>query len=273
MKQTTWYVVRFALFAVVLGLAVGCGQDNKPVPAGPKGGPGGPKGGGRQTGAAKDPKFKLTAEDMAKEVIADQKAALAKYENQVGELEGLVNRDNQVIAEHAIYVAGAKKQPTDVLGLNILCTLADEGKDKVWWLGKGQKVKVVGQVTGANSFAIALDRCSVTPLGESPTPKVTAEQIAADFAKDEEAAKKKYKIENFMPQEIIVEGTVADLEKKNDFHLAKLAGADGVTVSCTIDKKTWEGLKKGDKVTIKGDLSVFSDKKVGIDTAFLLKKG
>ncbi len=268
MIQNAHYSIRVVLFAMGLVLVAGCGKpESKPGPGNPK---------VSDSGAAKNPEIKTTAEELAKEVLADQKAAGTKYDGKVVELQGKVDTANQVVTDNkGFYLTGAKKKPTDVVGLNVLCMPVAGEKDKVGWLGKGQKVKVVGKVTGVNAFAVSLAQCTFTEEDKSTTPKVTVEELTSEFAKDAEAAKKKYKIENLNSQEIILEGTVADKEKKGDFHTVKLAGTDGLTVSCTVSKQNWEELKKGDKVTIKGDLSGYyaADKKVNVNTAFVLKKG
>jgi hypothetical protein len=261
--------LRPVLFALVVAFAAGCGNtDTKPgsPTTSSKAGAGGPQ----------EPAYKLTAEALAKEALADAQAASAKYTGKVVELEGQVDSANRIISDNkGVFLTGAKKKPTDVIALNILCMPVESSKDKVWWLGKGHKVKAVGKVTAINGFIISLDECTITGQGASPTPKVTAEELTGEFAKDEEAAKKKYLGDGVNPKEIIVEGTVAALDKtKNDFYIARLEGKGGLTVGCTLDKKEWEGLKKGDKVTIKGDLSGFrkDDKNVNVNTAFLLKK-
>jgi hypothetical protein len=258
--------LRIVLFTLMVALVAGCGGgDSKPG-----------KPGDSHKAVAQDPAFKLTAEAFAKEALGNQKGASDKYNGKVVELEGQVDSANRVITDKGIYLTGAKKNPTDVVGLNLLCTPGESAKEKIWWLGKGQKVKVVGKVIGISPLAIYLDECTITEQGQSPTPKVTADELTEAFSKDEEAAKKKYGGDALSPKEIIVEGTVAALDKtKNDFYIARLEGKGGLTVGCTLDKKEWESLKKGDKVTIKGDLSGFykDEKNVNVNTAFVLKKG
>jgi len=136
---------------------------------------------------------------------------------------------------------------------------------------------VVGQVVGVSSSGIPLDRCAITEVDSNPTARVTAEALVGEFAKDEAAAKKKYAESDFVMKEVIVEGTVVGTESKPDgsFHYVDLAGKNGQTVRFTVDKATKDELKKGDKVTMKGDLSLYDkDKKqLTVNTAFLLKKG
>jgi len=226
---------------------------------------------------AQKPEIKTTAEGLAKEAIADPKAAETKYKDKVVELEGKIDFANKIIGNgKAFHLAGAKKNPKDVVSVGIICFPTDAEQEKIWWLGKGQKVKVIGHVTGINTLGVYLDRCTVQELEKSPTVQISAEDLTAEFAKDEAAGKKKYLTEEGDPKEIIIDGTVTDLEQSKDgLYTAKLAGKDGLTVNCTINKETYESLKKGDKVTIKGDLSGFykNEKHVNVNTAFVLKKG
>ncbi len=257
-----------------LAFAAGCGGQRPSSPAGTAAG----KGPGTPAAAPADkPEVKTTAEGLAKEVLADEKAAAEKYKGKVVEVEGAVAFANAFLGNGRMFhLSGAKKKPTDVVGLNLFCVPAAAHKDKVWWLGKGQKVQVVGRVTGVTSSAVYLDQCAVTELEPSPTPRLTAEQLTGEFAKDEAAAKAKYLTKEGYPKEVIVEGTVAGRETTKDgFHTVKLAGKEGLAVSCTVDKETYEGLKDGDKVTLKGDLSGLyqGHKAVIVNTAFVLKKG
>jgi hypothetical protein len=198
---------------------------------------------------------------------------LEKYNGKIIEVEGPIEFANTWISERVIILAGAKKNPGDLLGVNIHCVPLGGEKDKAWWLGKGQKVKVTGEVVGVNATGIGLQQCTFQESEPNPTMKVSAEQLTADFSKDEAAAKKKYLADGILPKEIIVEGTIGDLVKsKNDFYIAKLSGTDGVTVDCTVSKRAWEGLKKGQKVSVKGDCSGFEkkDKEVTVNSAFVL---
>jgi len=264
------------LLALGVVLTTGCGTKGTPMNV--KGVPA--PTGTRPTdeGPATNPEIKTTAEAFAKEVLADEKAAESKYKGKVVELEGQVQYANKIIGnDRMITLVGAKKKPTDVVGLNIACVPAAEGKDKMWWLGRGEKVKVIGRVSPyMSTSSVTLEQCTITEVGKNPTPQVTAEALVEEFVKDEGAAKKKYTESEFVMKEVIVEGTVAGTESKPDgsFHLVDLAGKNGYTVRCTVPKDVKDSLKKGDRVTMKGDLSLFDkDKKqLTVNTAFLLKK-
>ena len=230
-----------------------------------------------QEGPATNPTIKTTAEAMAKEVFANKKVAEMKYKDTVVELEGQVQTANFMVGNGKwIILKGATEKKSFKRELTIMCMPMAAGLDKAWWLGEGQKVKVIGQVVRVSSDEISLERCTITEQGPNPTEKVTAENLTAAFAKDEAAATTKYITENRRFQEIIVEGTVADSgpEANPDFFKVKLAGKDGLTVYCFGSKETLEGLKKGDKVTIKGFIGKFDkgEKHLIVGSAFLLKK-
>jgi hypothetical protein len=275
MRKLTHSGLGIVLLTSCFVLAAGCAKKD---PMQPTSGPSGPT--TASDAPAKDPEIKTTAEAMAKEVIADEKAAAAKYKDKVVEVEGKVFAANRIIGNNRqITLVGAKKKPTDVLGVDVACIPAAANLDQAWSLGRGQKVKVVGQVVAVSAGfgGITLDRCSVTEVDKSPTPTVTADALVGEFAKDPEAAKKKYTESDFVMKEVIVEGTVADSTSSPDgtFHFVDLEGKNGQTVRFTVNKETKDSLKKGDKVTMKGDVSLYDkDKKqLTVNTAFVLKKG
>jgi hypothetical protein len=272
-----------ALLALSLAVVTGC--DTKGPATDAKGTPGAsedkspPRAGKTKAGndpPAKNPEFKTTAEALVKEFLAGDKAALAKYKNKVVEIDGSVLFANQIIGADRITLTGAKKNPTDIASVDVSCILSSAGLEKAWWLGRGQKVKVVGKVVDYTStFGVFLGHCTVAEAGANPTPKVTAEALVEEFVNNPEAAEKKYTESEYVKKEVIVEGIVHATEARSDgFYFVILAGKDGSTVSFTVDKNATEELKKGDKVTLKGDLSLFdkNKKQLTVNTAFVLKK-
>jgi hypothetical protein len=274
MKERYMTITRNAglLSLCLAGCALTLGCDKPAAPASPSSGE--RPGGGASPKQAPAAAFKVNAADLAKEFIADPKAALEKYNGKVIEVEGTVAYANKIINnDRGFLLTGAKKNPNDIVGLNISCETVPAQQDKMWWLGQGQKVKVVGEVFNANNFHVSLKDCQFTELEKSPTPSVSAKELAEAFTKDEAAAKEKYRSKDG-PNEIIVTGVVAGLEEKGGFSSVKLEGAGPVVVSCTVNKKDYDAVKKGDKVTMKGDLSIFdkTDHTITVNTAFLLKK-
>lgn len=216
----------------------------------------------------KKAEFTLAAVDLVKEFIADEKAATAKYKDKIVEVEGVVNTANQELHKGSFSLTGAKKTPTDIAQLLVFCNPVPSQQPRMPWLAKGQKVRVRGQLT-ANSLALRLLNCQFWELEPPSTPKLTAVQLTEEYAKDEAAAKEKY-----YDKEIIVEGTVVDLEKtKNDFFLIKLAGAKpDLRVSCTVDEREFNAVKKGQKAVVKGDCSLLrGNGDLTVNTAFLIR--
>jgi hypothetical protein len=232
-------------------------------------------GGDPKAAKSKEVAFKVSANELAREFLADPKKAFDKYKGKTIEVEGGVEFANKLIGDDKGFTLnGAKKDPKDVLALNIFCVVPAAHKEKAWWLGKGQKVKVVGELYNANSLAVYIKDSDFSELEPSPTATVSAQQMTADFAKDEAAAKNKYLNEGMNPKEVIVEGVVADLVTKPGSYIVVLEGTKPVSVACATKKEELDGLKKGDKVTMKGDCSLFTknDNMVNLNAAFILKK-
>ena len=225
--------------------------------------------------AARGPaEVKTTADALTKDVIADDKAARAKYNGKVVEVEGEVEYANKVINANGFTMKGAKKKATDVVGVTVICNVPKGAEGKAWRLGTGQKVKVTGTATLA-ALGVYLNDCTVEPLEPAKTPAVSARALAEEVVKDADAARKKYQGPGGRTEAVIVDGTVAAVEKdRNGFHTAKLTGSGGVTVDCTVNQEDFAALKVGDAVTIKGDFGgYYADQKaVVINTAFVLPK-
>jgi len=265
LSRTRWLAVAGGLLVLTA-----CGQKaGEPTRAGDPPGRSGP------APAARGPAdIKTTVAALTQEVIADEKAAQAKYNGKVVEAEGEVEFANKVLNANGFSLKGAKKKPTDVIGVTVICNVPKGAEGKAWRLGTGQKVKVTGTAT-LTSLGVYLNDCTVEELEPAKTPKVSAKALAEEVLKDADAARKKYQTPEGRSDAIIVDGTVAAKEKTKDgFHTAKLAGSGGVTVDCTVNAEDFAALKAGDAVTIKGDFSSYDPvaKAVTINTAFILPK-
>lgn len=252
-----------ALSAVVALVLIGCGGGDK---GGDKGGDG--KGGnGGAKGDPLKPEITVAAVEFAKEFATDEKAATAKYKGKVVELEGLVESANQVVSKGAFVLTGFKKDKKTVIPTNIMCFVPATKLDAVVLLGKGQKVKVIGKFADV-VFMPRLMECDFTELSKSPTPTVTAVELTKEYAKDKDAAAKRYG-----NTEVIVEGKVEDLPKVGDRLYVKLTGDGKLHVHFPIDDNEAKLYPKGATVRVKGDISPFGfdGTALGIDSAFLLK--
>lgn len=221
------------------------------------------------------PDFSLTAEDISKEVFADEKAAAARYKGKWVELTGSEEWASKYGHASGFNMTGGKKKPGDLTGYIIRIGVPPADVEKAWMMSKGQKVKAFGRVQDVSGLMLNVDQAAVTELEPSKLLTVKAEDLAADYAKDGDAAEKKYRGEAFS-REIAVTGTVAELTQEKDFQYVVLAGSGSTVVKCTFDKDDWKALKKGDKVTVKGDLSSFDPQQANsptVNSGFLVKKG
>lgn len=119
------------------------------------------------TGAASakpEPKFKGTAEDFVKEVLADPPAAAKKYSGQVVELEGTVATPDKTTPKGRFVVTGATGKFTTT-STDLICTPAEGVKAPT----AGQRVKITGKVGASiNVISIDVNGCAVEPLKAAP---------------------------------------------------------------------------------------------------------
>jgi hypothetical protein len=260
-----------AAAVVCFGLLVGCDSSGT-LPASQATPPSG------DPAANREPAFRVSATALAQEAIADPKAAEAKYRGQLIEVDGRIDLANRVIGDsRMVSLIGARTGPDNVFSVDVMCLSVPNHRAQMWWLGKGEKVKVIGRVTNISPKAVYLDECTFTEQEPNPTVTLSAEQLAGEFAQNASAATKKYQpvLGEKYGKEVIVTGTVADRIKTRDgFYIAQLAGAARITVNCQLPKEEWQSLQRGEKVTIKGDYAKFAaqENAVVINNAFLLKK-
>jgi hypothetical protein len=249
---------RGVLLAVALALALGCGRDAN-------------KDGGKDGGAKKEesrkPDVTTTAEQMAKEFLADEKAAEAKYKDKIIEITGpvaqLIFDDDRA----GVSLKGAKKDEKDFLGISFNCGLQPGYRDTGARLGKDQKVQVVGKYQMRFGPVVQLYDCSLKELEPSKILQVTAEALAEEFQKDAKAAHAKYK-----DQWVLITGEVVDLPSKGGFHFAKLKGKDPVNIRVTLAGSAQKNLKKGETVTLHGEgtFPELEKNEVGFDAGFIV---
>jgi hypothetical protein len=227
-----------ALSAALAVTQVGCGGggDKKGTPpAITDSSKGGPPGGFK-------PDFTVTSEALAKEFLADAKAAKAKYKAKVievsGPVTGLLFEDDKA----AVSLQGAEK---DVLGVFFNCTLLGAHRDAGTRLDKGQKVQLVGKFHDASGSVVMLFDCSLKELEPSKIFDVTAAAVAEEFQKDAKAAQKKYN-----DQWILITGEVIALPTKENYSYVTLKGKDPVNVRVTLAGSAQKQLTKGQTVTL-----------------------
>jgi tRNA_anti-like len=198
---------------------------------------------------------KLDAEAFAAEVKKDEKAAAAKYKGKTIELSGTAigvqrNFGGDVFLSLPSKTAG-------ILGVS--CFLKD--KNVFGKVVKGQDVTVRGRYPDLQ-FGIQIMDCELVKVGPSPALTYTAEEIAKEWAKDKEAATKKWK-----DRVLIVSGEIGDT-KANDVGAISvfLKAGEKLRVDCgftAFEKDIAGKLKKGDKVNLVGEFFEFESKDEG----------
>ena len=237
-------------------MAAGCGQNSAtPSAAEPRPGPKADSAPSPTPGPApapaaqKTPDVKTTAEALTQQVLADPMAVSQKYHRKVVELEGVTVAPTGVPPAYAkgkVFLSGAPK-PYGTDRPTVVVTPVQPTD-----LPPGHKVRVVGTVLAANVLSVDLGDCTVTDLGAGgePTPVRKAAEVAAAFAKGEEAAAKQY---GLAPGSFLaVEGEVAEVKAEGGTTVVRLAGTDGVSIVGTPTKDNAAGLSKGGKARVCG---------------------
>jgi hypothetical protein len=225
------------------------------------------------------PDVVTTAEAMVNEFLADPKAAGAKYEDKLVEIEGRVEYANPNKAPHAIPLMGVKSPKTGGV-VGITCYEVKD-MDKFWGLGHGQKVKVVGRFVGYFQSHLRLEPCTIMSLEPNSTRTVRARRLTAEFASDEKAAKQKYVPPGQEEAELVVEGVVAALTQQAVGQVTKYAveleGQWPYRVVGFLPEADWRALRKGMTVALKCDCrrNNFPDLNKGLNLthAFVLYSG
>jgi tRNA_anti-like len=204
----------------------------------------------------KDPAVvRLDPEAFSAEVKKDEKAAAAKYKGKAIELSGTV-----VGVERNISGDVFLSLPSKTAGiLGVSCFLND--KNVFGKVVKGQDVTVRGRYPDFQSGVQIMD-CELVKVGPSPALTYTAEEMAKEWAKDKEAASRKWK-----DKVLIVSGEVGD-SKANDVGAISvfLKAGEKLRVDCgfTAFAKDIAGkLKQGDKVKVVGEFFEFESKDEG----------
>jgi hypothetical protein len=235
-----------ALLAVFL-IAAGC---SGPTSA-PSGGGGGP---GQEVKAD----FKLKAVDLAKEYDADKAAADGKYKDKVVELDAEASMLTLRPGDVVMTVAQLPAPPGKVLGRMVMASFEGPEKDKLLALSKGQKIKVRAKVFGDFAGNVSLGNATILETGPDTAVTISAKDLAKEAVADEKAVEDKYK-----DKTLIVEGVVAELKGeeagKASFVLEGFEDkGKKASVRAAYPKelaKEFDGLKKGDKVKVKGDFT------------------
>lgn len=130
------------------------------------------------------PAFKLTAEDFHKEYEADKNAAAQKYKGKVIELSGEVQTVKRIDADRSMLLLKVEKS-----FFGVQCVTTEE---QPWAkVAPGQQIKIKGKWPEFSAGAAIID-CVFVETGEYAAIRISAADLAKEYAADGEAAVKKY---------------------------------------------------------------------------------
>jgi hypothetical protein len=209
------------------------------------------------------PPLAVTAEQLAKDFQADEKAAGGTYRDRWLLVEGPYKEAyERSIAGNVTRMVYFKDYRDPVKGHT--CAVGWQVPEGSWprvdGLTPGQKVKVRARCLRAGYLSVLLGEGEVLEVGPDPAVVVPAAQLAREFAANREAAREKYN-----DKWLLVEGTVEETSKdKPTVTLAgpEEKGAKPVRVVARFggDREADPGkVKKGDKVRLKGKASLYLD--------------
>jgi hypothetical protein len=236
--------------AVVMLLHSGCGrQEGEPNtrPAMP------PKPGGSNDRGI----VSMTSMDFAEEYEKDPKGSNAKYKGKTIELSGVIASVSQAAMHRTVFLEGGKETLT-VEGVTITTTKIGPQclmVDPAPWRKHppGQRVKLRGMCLGGSPPT--LDRCTVVEVGETRTPKLTAEEIAREYTADYTAATRKYHNKH-----LILRGVVVAKRVNIDGVIVELRGDGKKKVECNYDVSDFgASVAVGDTVSLFGMLWLDGD--------------
>jgi hypothetical protein len=219
------------------------------------------------------PDYTVKAVDLCKEYEADATAADAKYKGKWLLVEGPV-APNGVKPGFMVGLSvelGEYRPEPDRSGRSVRADMADAWLSKARALSDTQVVKIKGKCQGDAGLWVDLVQCELVAEGADPALVVTAAQLTKEAA-DPGAASKKYQ-----GKPMRVEGTVVEVLKSP-------GGVPDVVVLAGHDERAanparvhasypgawarhFEGLKKGQKVTLKANWAGARDARVALDGA------
>jgi tRNA_anti-like len=207
--------------------------------------------------------IKIDPETFAAEVTKDAKAATAKYKGKLIELAGRI-AGIQRNASGEVFLSLPSKS-AGVLGVTCFVKKDQNVFGKVV---KGQKVIVRGRYPD-QQFGVQLLECEIIKKGESPALTYTAEDFAKEWAKDKEAAAKKWKDKPIIVSGLIIESKGNDVGAVNIY----LKAPDKKRVDCgftAFEKDLATKLVTGQEVTVVGEFQEFESSDNGPALRFCL---
>jgi hypothetical protein len=206
------------------------------------------------------PDHSLTAEQLCKEYEADKEAADKKYREKSLEVEGTVNGVFVTRAgEGHVSLAGIVRDPKDDNFQNhcIRLFFTKGDVEKVWNLSMNQKLKARGKGQGSvgTTFTDLAD-CVVVSLGPDPAITLTSDQLGKAYLDDETAADAKYRDKTLIVEGVVVELKPGEIYDSAILQCASMKDGKQLAISAAYNgdrAPDFAGLKKGDKIKVKGE--------------------
>jgi hypothetical protein len=261
----------FLLASMCAEMQSACGpQGSTPVTQSPPPTPQSPTG-GRRPPADAPPALTVAPGELTKDYNADEADADKRYKDKVLEISGVI-QEGFLSAPDAVErdVSVEGDEPTHF----IFCRFVASAAPRVTNLTKGQQIKLRGKCAGMRMPVFLID-CELIDVGPDPAAPVTAAELAREFAKDKKAAEEKYK-----GKQLLIEGVVVRTEvEERGIRRAYLEGFnENADQSILINAgfhyaqlKDLVGLKKGQKVKLKGECRSILDGNVFVSDVALMK--
>jgi hypothetical protein len=234
LKARGRHTVVLALAGVLIP-AAGCARESRGVEA-------------PAASADAGPVVTLTAEQLAREYETDRAAADGKYKDRCLVLEGPVE-------DFDLFPSGRVLARVAGRDSSIRCEFVPQATARLIDLTRGQSLKFQGRCAGAAGNLVDLTECQLLEVGPDPAVAVSAVRLTRDYAGDEKAADAKYR-----EKCLVVEGTVRERRECDKAALVVLEGFDEkalfplrVVAKAAERKEEFAGLKKGDRVKVRGE--------------------
>lgn len=203
--------------------------------------------------------YSLTADAFFAEYKKDRAGSKSKYLGKIIELSGSVQHVDTNYIDLRI--------ENDALGL-ICGTFLTETWSKI---APSQKVKIKGVLDSTLETPTFID-CVIVEAGSRPALKVTAEELAKEFAGDQKAMETKYR-NKFI---ILTGEIVSKTFKENQLGKVVLKGNKNILISCDMNlaEKRLEKLVVGQPVQVFGFIDFFfcKDDKIAVFDGRLITK-
>ncbi|HEX4125034.1 MAG TPA: hypothetical protein VHY37_09950 [Tepidisphaeraceae bacterium] len=196
--------------------------------------------------------------------VKDDAAFKARYYDKPVELAGVVHSINGFTGVVML------RDPTDAGSTNYaqcyLTNYADYGK-----LSNGQAVTLRGIAVG-EAGASAIEDCQIESASSSMAVAITAADLAGEFARDSDAAMKKYAPDSGA-KTIFLTGPLFSRNPEDDPTPQLFLGTDSAKVDCTFtddDAKRLQKFKPGQEIHVAGELANSGTKSAELENCYIV---